>query len=77
MSMIEDSVEKATQWMVFQPNDDDLRRMVTHSLNVFLQAIWLTGGLQGASPADGLFRHLRRHQQPAELPLMRGSWFAR
>jgi hypothetical protein len=55
MSMIEDSVEKATQWTVFRPNDDNLRRMLTHSLNVFLRSIWLTGGLQGAVPADGYF----------------------
>lgn len=55
LSMIEDSVEKATQWLVFQPNDDDLRRMVTHSLTVFLQAIWLKGGLQGDRPDQGYF----------------------
>ena len=55
MSMIEDSVEQASRWVVFQTNDDDLRRMLTHSLNVFLQSIWLTGGLRGARPTDGYF----------------------
>jgi len=55
MSMIEDSVEKASQWVVFQPNDDNLRRMLTHSLNTFLRAIWLTGGLQGTVATDGYF----------------------
>ncbi len=55
MSMIEDSVEKATQWVVFQSNDDNLRRMVTHSLNVFLKAIWLSGGLKGSTAADAYF----------------------
>jgi hypothetical protein len=55
MSMIEESVEKATQWAVFRPNDDDLRRMLTHSLTVFLKSIWLTGGLQGSTPAAGYF----------------------
>ena len=55
MSMIEDSVEKASQWVVFQPNDADLRRMLTHSLNTFLQSIWLTGGLQGTVATDGYF----------------------
>lgn len=55
MSMIEDSVEQASRWVVFQTNDDDLRRMLTHSLNVFLQSIWLTGGLKGARPTDGYF----------------------
>lgn len=55
LSMIEDSVEKASQWLVFQTNDADLRRMVTHSLNVFLQSIWLKGGLQGDVPSQGYF----------------------
>jgi hypothetical protein len=55
LSMIEDSVEKASQWLVFQTNDADLRRMVTHSLNVFLQSIWLKGGLQGNVPTEGYF----------------------
>jgi hypothetical protein len=55
MSMIEDSVEKASQWLVFQPNDANLRRMVTHSLNVFLQSIWLAGGLKGDTAAESYF----------------------
>jgi len=55
MSMIEDSVEKASQWVVFQTNNDDLRRMLTHSLNVFLQSIWLAGGLKGTRATDGYF----------------------
>ena len=55
LSMIEDSVEKATQWVIFRPNDSDLRRMLTHSLNVFLEAIWLKGGLQGDLASQGYF----------------------
>ena len=55
LSMIEDSVEKTSQWVVFQSNDDNLRRMLTHSLNTFLRAIWLTGGLQGTVATDGYY----------------------
>ena len=55
MSMIEDSVEKASQWLVFESNDANLRRMLTHSLSVFLQLIWLTGGLKGATPTESYF----------------------
>jgi phage tail sheath protein FI len=55
MSTIEDSVEQASRWVVFQPNDDDLRRMLTHSLNVFLRSIWLAGGLQGARPTEAYY----------------------
>lgn len=55
LSMIEDSVQKSMQWVVFRSNDADLRRMLTHSLNVFLRTIWLQGGLQGATPAQGYY----------------------
>jgi uncharacterized protein len=55
MSMIEDSVEKASQWVVFQSHDADLRRMLTHSLDVFLEQIWRNGGLKGARPQEGYF----------------------
>jgi uncharacterized protein len=55
LSMIEDSVEKSMQWTVFRPNNADLRRTLTHSLNVFLRTIWLQGGLKGTTPADGYF----------------------
>src|SRR5262249_17834312 len=34
LSMIEDSVEKSSQWTVYEPNDDNLRNTLTHSLSV-------------------------------------------
>jgi phage tail sheath protein FI len=64
MSMIENSVEHASRWVVFQTNDDNLRRMLTHSLNVFLNTIWLAGGLQGARPSEGYFVKCDRTNNP-------------
>jgi phage tail sheath protein FI len=55
MSMIEDSVEKSMQWTVFETNDDTLRRTLTHSLTVFLEQIWQTGGLQGATSSEAFY----------------------
>ena len=39
----------------FRTNDALLRSTLVHSLNVFLTAIWQTGGLQGAQPSDGFY----------------------
>jgi hypothetical protein len=64
MSMIENSVEKASQWVVFRTNDDNLRRMLRHSLNVFLKGIWLAGGLKGARPGEGYFVKCDRTNNP-------------
>lgn len=55
MSMIEKSVEISMQWTVFEPNNDTLRRSLVHSLSVFLQGIWRTGGLKGATPAQSFY----------------------
>jgi phage tail sheath protein FI len=55
LSMIEDSVEKSMQWTVFQPNDYNLRRTLTHSLTVFLEQIWQTGALKGATAAEAFY----------------------
>jgi hypothetical protein len=55
MSMIEKSVAVSTRWAVFEPNDFSLRRTLVHSLSVFLEAIWRTGGLKGVRPSDGFY----------------------
>lgn len=55
MSMIEESVEDSTQWAVFEPNDFALRRTLVHSLSVFLEQIWRTGGLKGTLPSEGFY----------------------
>jgi phage tail sheath protein FI len=55
MSMIEKSVAISTRWAVFESNDTALRSTLVHSLTVFLNAIWQTGGLQGAQPSQGFY----------------------
>jgi hypothetical protein len=55
MSMIEESVEDSMQWAVFEPNDFALRGTLVHSLSIFLENIWRTGGLKGARPADSFY----------------------
>lgn len=55
LSYIEESVEKSTQWTVFETHDENLRRTLVHSLSVFLEGIWTTGGLRGNSPEEGFF----------------------
>lgn len=64
LSMIEDSVEKASQWTVFEANDDNLRRTLRHSLEVFLEAIWLSGGLKGSKSSDAYFVKCDRANNP-------------
>lgn len=49
--MIEEAVEDASQWAVFEPNNQILRQALTFSLNGFLNALWRQGALAGDVPA--------------------------
>jgi hypothetical protein len=53
--MIEEAVEDANQWAVFEPNNPLLRQILTHNLNSFLDTLWRGGALAGGSP-DAAYR---------------------
>ena len=48
--MMESSIERATQWVVFEPNDDTTWLRVRVSVENFLNGIWRAGGLAGTTP---------------------------
>jgi phage tail sheath protein FI len=49
--MIEEALEDASQWVVFEPNNVILRETLTYSLNSFLNTLWRQGALAGSTPA--------------------------
>jgi hypothetical protein len=55
MSAIEETIERSSQWAVFQNNNAVLRNSLTHSLTVLLTGIWAKGGLQGMQPTDAFY----------------------
>ena len=55
MSYIEKSIEIGTQWVVFEPNDQDLWGRVTRVVSNFLERLWREGALFGGSPAEAFF----------------------
>ena len=52
---IEHSIDKATQWAVFEPNNDRLWANIRHSVEDFLLVLWRDGALLGAKPEDAFF----------------------
>jgi hypothetical protein len=50
VSMIEEAMEDASQWVVFEPNNQILRQALTFSLNGFLNTLWRQGALAGDAP---------------------------
>lgn len=53
--MIEESIDEATQWVVFEPNDEPLWARVRQSVSRFLLSQWRIGALQGATADEAFF----------------------
>ncbi len=55
ISYIEKSIELGTQWVVFEPNDEDLWARVARVVSNFLERLWREGALFGASPEQAFY----------------------
>jgi hypothetical protein len=52
---IEESIDEATQWVVFEPNNEELWARVRQTLENFLTTVWRSGALMGSSPDQAFF----------------------
>jgi phage tail sheath protein FI len=52
---IEASVDRGTQWVVFEPNGEPLWAQIRLSVSAFLQELFGQGAFRGASPAEAYF----------------------
>jgi phage tail sheath protein FI len=52
---LEESIEKGTQWVVFEPNDEKLWARVKQTVNQFLTGVWKGGALMGGVPEEAFF----------------------
>jgi uncharacterized protein len=55
ISYIEKSIELGTQWVIFEPNDEDLWARVKRTVSNFLERIWREGALFGSSPEQAFY----------------------
>ena len=53
--MIEESIDEATQWVVFEPNDEPLWARVRQSVSRFLMTQWRIGALQGTTADEAFY----------------------
>jgi phage tail sheath protein FI len=53
--MIEESIMKGTDWVVFEPNNETLWKRVELTVEKFLYSIWKQGALIGAKPEEAYF----------------------
>lgn len=66
-NMIEESIERGTQWVVFEPNDPFLWGRVKRDVSAFLKVIWRTGALFGATPDQAFYVKCDEETNPPEL----------
>jgi phage tail sheath protein FI len=52
---IEKSIERGTQWVVFEPNDPNLWARVKRDVTAFLTGAWRDGMLFGNTPEEAFF----------------------
>lgn len=52
---VEESIKANTNWVVFEPNDTTLWQRVSLTISSFLDSMWRTGMLAGATPSEGYF----------------------
>ncbi|MEU5952115.1 phage tail sheath subtilisin-like domain-containing protein [Streptomyces sp. NPDC047525] len=52
---LEHSIERATQWAVFEPNNERLWASIRQSIEDFLLVVWRTGALMGTRPEEAYF----------------------
>ena len=52
---LEHSIDKSTQWVVFEPNNERLWSSVRETIEDFLLQVWTTGALMGTKPEEAFF----------------------
>jgi phage tail sheath protein FI len=52
---LERSIDKGTQWAVFEPNAEPLWTKVRQNIATFLTGVWRDGALQGIKPEEAFF----------------------
>jgi hypothetical protein len=57
---IEHSIDKSTQWAVFEPNNERLWRNMQQTVEDFLLTLWRDGALIGEKPEKAYFVHCDR-----------------
>jgi phage tail sheath protein FI len=65
--MVESSIERATQWVVFEPNDQRLWKRVQRTIASFLTLLWRNGALMGTSPEQAFYVKCDDETNPPEV----------
>lgn len=63
---LEESIRRNTNWVVFEPNDEELWTRVKRTIEVFLTGVWRSGALMGTTPQEAFFVDIGRTTMSAD-----------
>ncbi len=63
---IEESIDKGSQWVVFEPNDRSLWASVKRDVTAFLTTVWRSGALFGSTAQEAFFVKIDDENNPPE-----------
>jgi phage tail sheath protein FI len=66
-NFVEKSIEQGTQWVVFEPNDQDLWAKIRRDIGAFLTGLWREGMLFGATPGEAFFVKCDAELNPSDV----------
>ena len=66
-NFVEKSIERGTQWVVFEPNDPRLWSSVRRDVTAFLTGVWRDGALFGLAPSEAFFVKCDDETNPADV----------
>lgn len=67
MNFLSESIDKGTQWVVFEPNSPALWQRITRTVEDFLLVQWQSGALFGETPKQAFFVKCDQDTNPPQL----------
>jgi len=58
---LEESIKRGTNWVVFEPNDEQLWARVQRTIDAFMTRVWRDGALMGSTPAEAFYINIGRN----------------
>jgi uncharacterized protein len=66
-SYLRDSIDKGTQWTVFEPNTPELWAKIRRNIGAFLVMEWRKGALFGTTPEEAFYVKCDAENNPPEV----------
>ncbi|HYR63082.1 MAG TPA: phage tail sheath C-terminal domain-containing protein [Actinomycetota bacterium] len=66
-NMVEESIARSTNWIVFEPNDRTLWKNIRRDVGAFLTLVWRDGALMGRTPEEAFFVKCDEETNPPDV----------